>query len=60
MRIMKSTNLSTLKIVTVAIVLLLSATITPAAKAGVSSSIGTIEGPYFKEIRFKIYATSEA
>jgi peptide/nickel transport system substrate-binding protein len=46
--------------VTVAIVLLLSATITPAAKAGVSSSIGTIEGPYFKEIRFKIYATSEA
>jgi peptide/nickel transport system substrate-binding protein len=60
MRIMKSTNLSTLKIMMVATVLLLSAIITPAAQAGVSSSIGTLEGPYFKELRFKIYATSEA
>jgi peptide/nickel transport system substrate-binding protein len=60
MRIMKSTNLSTLKIMMVTTVLLLSAIITPAAQAGVSSSIGTLEGPYFKELRFKIYATSEA
>jgi peptide/nickel transport system substrate-binding protein len=60
MRIMKSTNLSTLKIMIVATVILLSAVITPAAKAGVTSSIGTLEGPYFKELRFKIYATSEA
>jgi peptide/nickel transport system substrate-binding protein len=60
LRIMKSTNLSTLKIMAVFTVLLLSSMITPMAKAGVSSSIGTLEGPYFKELRFKIYATSEA
>ncbi|HUV33673.1 MAG TPA: ABC transporter substrate-binding protein, partial [Candidatus Desulfaltia sp.] len=30
------------------------------ASAAVSSSIGPLEGPYFKEIRFKIYASSEA
>jgi len=28
--------------------------------AAVDSSIGPLEGPHFKEIRFKIYATSEA
>ena len=60
MRIMKSTNLSTLKTMMIATVLLLSAVITPAAHAGVTSSIGTLQGPYFKELRFKIYATSEA
>ena len=49
-----------MKIVLVATILLLSSIITPTAKAGVTSSIGTLEGPYFKEIRFKIYATSEA
>jgi len=57
---MKSNNLSSIKIVLVATILLLSSIITPTAKAGVTSSIGTLEGPYFKEIRFKIYATSEA
>jgi peptide/nickel transport system substrate-binding protein len=57
---MKSTNVSALKIMTILTVLMLSAVMTPAAQAGVSSSIGTLEGPYFKEIRFKIYATSEA
>jgi len=60
MRIMKGTNLSTIKTVMLATVLLLSFVITPAAQAGVPSSIGTLEGPYFKELRFKIYATSEA
>jgi peptide/nickel transport system substrate-binding protein len=57
---MKSINLSTLKIMAVLTVLLLSSMITPVTKAGVTSSIGTLEGPYFKELRFKIYATSEA
>jgi peptide/nickel transport system substrate-binding protein len=60
MRIMKSTNLSALKTMMIATVLLLSVIITPTAKAGVPSSIGTLQGPYFKELRFKIYATSEA
>jgi hypothetical protein len=32
----------------------------PSVNASVPSSIGSLEGPYFKEIRFKIYATSEA
>ena len=57
---MKSTNLSTLKIMAVMLVLLLSSMMTPTATAGVPSSIGTLEGPYFKELRFKIYATSQA
>jgi peptide/nickel transport system substrate-binding protein len=57
---MKSNNITALKIMTILTVLILSTVMTPAAQAGVSSSIGTLEGPYFKEIRFKIYATSEA
>jgi len=32
----------------------------PLVNAAVDSSIGSLEGPHFKEIRFKIYATSEA
>ena len=40
--------------------LLLSFLIQPLALAGVQTSIGNLEGPYFKEIRFKIYASSEA
>jgi peptide/nickel transport system substrate-binding protein len=57
---MKSSNLSTLKIMAVMLVLLLSSMITPMANAGVSSSVGTLDGPYFKELRFKIYSNSEA
>lgn len=60
MRIMKSTNLSISKSVMIATLLLLSAIITPAAQAGVPSSVGELQGPYFRELRFKIYATSEA
>jgi len=30
------------------------------SNAAVPSTVGPLEGPYFKEIRFKIYATSEA
>ncbi len=57
-RILNDTPNSTQKIVAVMTVLLLSAA-TLAVKAGVSSSIGPLEGPYFREIRFKIYATPE-
>jgi len=32
----------------------------PSANAAVPSSVGPLEGPYFKEIRFKIYASSQA
>jgi peptide/nickel transport system substrate-binding protein len=49
-----------MKIVLIASILLLSFFVQLMALGGVSSSIGNLEGPYFKEIRFKIYASSEA
>jgi peptide/nickel transport system substrate-binding protein len=48
------------KLLLIASTLLLSFMVQPMATAAVSSSIGPLEGPYFKEIRFKIYASSEA
>ena len=48
------------KIMFIASTLMLSFLIQPMALGGVSSSIGDLKGPYFKEIRFKIYASSEA
>jgi peptide/nickel transport system substrate-binding protein len=44
----------------IASTLMLSFLIQPISLVVVSSSIGDLEGPYFKEIRFKIYASSEA
>lgn len=55
---MKNTKIVSIPIILT--VLLLSSILTPVTHAGVPSSIGTLEGPYFKELRFKIYATSEA
>jgi ABC-type transport system substrate-binding protein len=50
----------TMKLILIAATLMLSFVTQPLTMGAVSSSIGGLEGPYFKEVRFKIYASSEA
>jgi ABC-type transport system substrate-binding protein len=51
---------SMLTILILCLTLLLSTTIVSSVNSAIPTSVGPMDGPHFKEIRFKIYATSEA
>jgi len=56
----KNRSLRLLSFLIVAAILAQYTIIVPFLGAAVESTVGPLEGPQFKEIRFKIYATSEA